>query len=149
MENRNSNTNWYGKAFSLGCIGLVLMIFLILGILAIILVSKPEAPAPTTQVPVTEVTPLPTAGLSATPVAGSTICRYADGIDSYGKVVAENTTIIGPAVIKPSRDRDHAILLLPGSTHVTTATDEVVWALQGDAACVISQGEFFSTTEVR
>lgn len=149
MENRDSNTNWYGKAFSLGCIGLVLMICLILGILAIILVSKPEAPAPTTQVPVTEVTPLPTAGLSATPVAGSTVCRYADGYDSFGKVVSQNTTVIGPAVIKPSRESDHAILLLPGSTYITTAADEVVWALQGDAACVMSQGQFFGSTEVR
>lgn len=77
------------------------------------------------------------------------VCKYSEGFDANGKVVSSGTTVHGPALIKPDRNRDHAILLLPGSNYVTSATDEVIWTLIGDSACVLSQGQFFSTTEVQ
>ena len=77
------------------------------------------------------------------------ICRFADGYDSNGKVVPSGTTVNGPAAVKPDRDRDHAILILPGSNYVTTATDEVVWLYVGDYTCVLAQGQFFSTSEIK
>lgn len=77
------------------------------------------------------------------------ICKFVDGYDSNGLVVPSGTTVHGPAAIKPDRDSDHAILLLPGSNYVTSASDEVIWLYIGDSACVLAQGQFFSSTEVK
>ncbi len=76
-----------------------------------------------------------------------TTCRFADGYDSFGKVVPPETKVFGPALIKPDRNRDHAILLMPSASYETVASDEVIWLLVGDSACVNSQAEFFSSSE--
>jgi hypothetical protein len=75
------------------------------------------------------------------------VCRFADGYDSYGKVVPSGTLVTGPALVKPDRDRDHALLVMPGAEYTTVETDEVIWLLVGDSACVDSQAIFFSTSE--
>lgn len=75
------------------------------------------------------------------------VCRFADGYDSYGKVVPSGTLVTGPALVKPDRDLDHALLVMPGAEYSTVETDEVIWLLVGDSACVDSQAMFFSTSE--
>lgn len=75
------------------------------------------------------------------------VCRFADGYDSYGKVVPSGTLVTGPALAKPNRDIDHIILVMPDAEYTTVETDEVIWLLVGDSACVNSQAMFFSTSE--
>jgi hypothetical protein len=74
-----------------------------------------------------------------------TVCDYADGFDSRGKVVPSGTKVIGPASIKPDRDTNDGILLMPGAEYTTEATDEVIWVFVGDEACVNAQAEYFSS----
>lgn len=84
-----------------------------------------------------------------TPVVaeGSRICRYAEGTTAEGIVVAQGTVVRGPAFVKPDRNRDHVLLILDGASYTTKATDEVVWILVGDNACVRSQEQFFGSSE--
>ena len=72
------------------------------------------------------------------------ICKYADGFNSKGKVVKAGTEITGPAFAKPNRDIDWGRPILVGETYTTSASDEVVWILEGDNACVDAQSMFFS-----
>lgn len=77
-------------------------------------------------------------------------CLYAAGFDSQGQVVPSGTKVVGPAVIKPNRDKDHAIVVNVDVQYITSASDEVVWLLIGDNACALANAEpFFSTYEVK
>jgi len=76
-----------------------------------------------------------------------TICDYAEGYNSQGEVVPSGTKVSGPALIKPDRDTNHVILLMPGAEYTTEATDEVIWVLVGDKACVNAQSQFFGSSE--
>ncbi len=75
------------------------------------------------------------------------VCRFADGYDSNGKVVPSETLVTGPALVKPNRDLDHVLLVMPSAEYTTFETDEVIWLLIGDEACVDAQAMFFSTSE--
>jgi len=75
------------------------------------------------------------------------VCRFADGYTSEGEVVPSGTKATGPALIKPNRDTNHVILLMPGAEYTTEAADEVIWLLIGDETCVNAQAMFFSTSE--
>lgn len=72
------------------------------------------------------------------------ICEFASGYDSNGKVVPAGTEVKGPAFTKPDRNVSWGYPVYVGETYVTKASDEVVWALVGDNACVDSQSAFFS-----
>ncbi len=74
-----------------------------------------------------------------------TVCDYADGFNSRGQVVPSGTKVTGPASIKPDRDTNEGILLMPGAEYTTEATDEVIWLFVGDEACVNAQAESFSS----
>lgn len=74
-----------------------------------------------------------------------TVCDYADGFNSRGQVVPSGTKVTGPASIKPDRDTNEGILLMPGAEYTTEATDEVIWLFVGDEACVNAQAEYFSS----
>jgi hypothetical protein len=77
-------------------------------------------------------------------------CHYAEGFDSQGEVVPSGTKVTGPAVIKPFRDKDHALVINVGVEYTTTNSDEVVWLLVGDNACALSNAEpFYSTYEIK
>jgi hypothetical protein len=76
-------------------------------------------------------------------------CHYAEGFDSRGQVVPAGTKVTGPAVVKPSRDNDHALVINVGVEYTTTETDEVVWVFVGDNACALSNAEpYHSTYEI-
>lgn len=72
------------------------------------------------------------------------VCKYADGFDSFGKVVPAGTEVKGPAFVKPDRDLDWGHPVYIGEEYTTQASDEVVWLLTGDNACVDAQGMFFT-----
>ena len=78
----------------------------------------------------------------------STVCKYMEGFDSEGQAVPSGTKLIGPAVVKPNRNLDHAFLVLVDVEYTTIESDEVIWMLEGDDACVKSQAMFFSTSEI-
>lgn len=71
------------------------------------------------------------------------LCDYAEGYDSDGKVVPRGTKVFGPAAVKPDRDTDWGLPIYVGEEYITSESDEVVWLLVGDNACVDSQGRFF------
>lgn len=77
---------------------------------------------------------------------GGEICRYREGYTSTGKTVQSGFSLMGPAVIKPYRDYAHAIMVAPGVPYTTVQSDEVVWLLYGDAACVQAQSQYFATS---
>lgn len=81
------------------------------------------------------------------PEGDASVCRYMEGFDAEGQVVPAGTKLIGPAVVKPNRNLDHAFLVLVDVEYTTINTDEVIWMLEGDDACVLSQAKFFSTSE--
>ena len=72
------------------------------------------------------------------------ICKYADGYDSDGKVVPAGTVVEGPAFAKPDRNLDWGYPIYVGEEYTTTASDEVVWLMIGDNACVDAQAMFFT-----
>lgn len=72
------------------------------------------------------------------------ICKYADGFDDEGKVVKKGTLVTGPGFVKPDRHLDWGRPVLVGETYITTNSDEVIWLLKGDNACVEGQNMFFS-----
>lgn len=72
------------------------------------------------------------------------VCKYADGYTSKGKVVPSGTVVKGPAFVKPDRDLDWGNPIYVGEEYTTTASDEVVWLMIGDNACVDSQSVFFT-----
>lgn len=72
------------------------------------------------------------------------ICKFADGYDSLGKVVPAGTQIKGPAFVKPDRNIDWGNPIYIGEEYTTSASDEVVWLLTGDNACVDAQSLFFT-----
>ncbi len=77
-------------------------------------------------------------------------CEYVAGYTSKGIVVESGTKVTGPAVVKPSRDKDHALVINVGVEYITSNSDEVVWLLVGDNACALSNAEpFFSTYEIK
>jgi hypothetical protein len=79
------------------------------------------------------------------PDAGSAaICKYADSYTAEGKVVPAGTLVQGPAFVKPDRNRDWGRPIYVGEEYTTRASDEVIWLLTGDNACVDSQHLFFS-----
>lgn len=71
-------------------------------------------------------------------------CKYADGFTSKGKEVPSGTVIKGPAFAKPDRDLDWGHPVYIGEEYTTQASDEGVWLLVGDNACVDSQSMFFT-----
>lgn len=73
-----------------------------------------------------------------------TICKFADGFTSEGKTVPAGTVVKGPAFVKPDRDIDWGYPIYINETYQTKQSDEVVWLLKGDNACVDSQSFFFS-----
>jgi len=73
------------------------------------------------------------------------ICKFAEGYDAEGEVIPAGTVITGPAVVKPDRNTDWGYPVYVGEKYTTTASDEVVWLLIGDNACVDAQSPFFST----
>ncbi len=81
------------------------------------------------------------------PEGNAYVCKYMDGFDSEGQAVPSGTELIGPAVVKPNRDIDFAYLVLVDVEYTTIESDEVIWMLDGDNACVFSQAKFFSTSE--
>lgn len=85
----------------------------------------------------------------ASSVSGSTedserVCKFMEGYNADGRVVPAGTKVTGPAFVKPDRNVDWGLPVYVGESYTTTASDEVVWALDGDNACVDSQGQFFS-----
>lgn len=85
----------------------------------------------------------------ASSVSGSTedserVCKFIDGYDTNGKVVPAGTNVKGPAFVKPDRNVDWGLPVYVGESYTTKASDEVVWLLDGDNACVDSQSAFFS-----
>jgi hypothetical protein len=72
------------------------------------------------------------------------ICKFAEDFDSEGLVVPSGTIVEGPAFVKPDRNLDWAYPVYVGETYETEASDEVVWLLTGDDACVDAQSQFFS-----
>jgi hypothetical protein len=72
------------------------------------------------------------------------VCKFADGYDSLGKVVPAGTKIEGPAFVKPDRNIDWGNPIYIGEEYTTSASDEVVWLLTGDNACVDAQSLFFT-----
>lgn len=76
------------------------------------------------------------------------VCKYMDGYTSEGKTVGAGTQIIGPAVVKPNRDLDHALLIYTGVQYTTIASDETIWMLEGDNTCVDAQAQYFSSSEI-
>lgn len=72
------------------------------------------------------------------------VCEYTDGMTAEGVVVPTTTKIIGPAVVKPDRNRSFGIGIPVGETYITKAVDEVAWTLRGDNPCVQAQEKFFS-----
>jgi hypothetical protein len=105
----------------------------------------PECVCPETEqvVPTTSDTPSGDVTFSQEEV----VCKFADGYTSEGKTVPKGTKVTGPALIKPNRDTDHVILLMQGAEYTTEATDETVWILIGDNACVDAQAQFFGSSE--
>jgi hypothetical protein len=82
-------------------------------------------------------------------VSGSTenserVCKFMEGYNADGRVVPAGTKVTGPAFVKPDRNTDWGLPVYLGESYTTTASDEVVWALDGDNACVDSQSAFFS-----
>lgn len=75
----------------------------------------------------------------------ATVCEYADGYDANGEVVKAGTEVKGPAFVKPDRNISWGYPVYVGETYVTKASDEVVWLLIGDNACVDSQSPFFTS----
>lgn len=73
-----------------------------------------------------------------------TICKFADGYTAEGKTVPAGTVVKGPAFVKPNRDIDWGYPIYINETYQTKQSDEVVWLLKGDNACVDSQESFFS-----
>jgi hypothetical protein len=73
-----------------------------------------------------------------------TICKFAEGYDAKGKVVPTGTVVTGPAFVKPDRNTDWGYPVYLTENYTTTASDEVVWLLVGDNACVDAQSLFFS-----
>jgi hypothetical protein len=74
------------------------------------------------------------------------VCRFADGYTAEGRVVPSGTIVYGPAVVKPNRDTNDAVIVLVGGSYTTKASDEVIWLLVGDNACARSQSAFFGST---
>lgn len=162
-ENNSNGNNVLGKIvtfWGLGCLIPLTLFCLALTAVTVIIVANLSAPANTEAVmiaPTPKVLPTVIAdepALKPTPIATETaeterVCKYSDGFDANGKVVPSGTTVHGPGLVKPDRNRDHAILVMPGSNYITTATDEVIWTLIGDSACVLSQGQFFGSTEIQ
>lgn len=72
------------------------------------------------------------------------ICRFAEDFNAEGKVVPAGTLISGPSFVKPDRNLDWGRPVYVGEEYTTRASDEVVWLLAGDNACVDAQAEFFS-----
>ncbi len=105
----------------------------------------PECVCDAEEVVFTTPTDTPTGDVTFT--QGEKVCRFAEGYTSEGKVVPKGTTVTGPALVKPDRDIDHVILVMPDAEYTTVETDEVIWLLVGDPACVNSQAKFFSTSE--
>lgn len=81
------------------------------------------------------------------PEGDASVCKYMDDFNAEGKVVPAGTELIGPAVVKPNRNLDFAYLVLVDVKYITTESDEIIWMLEGDNACVLSQAMFFSTSE--
>jgi hypothetical protein len=73
-----------------------------------------------------------------------TICKFAEGYDAEGKAVPTGTVVTGPAFVKPDRDISWGYPIYVGEEYTTTASDEVIWLLIGDNACVDAQSLFFS-----
>ena len=106
----------------------------------------PECVA-TNDTPVVETNDVSTGAIA---LGEESICKFAEGYDSQGKVVPSGTKVTGPAVVKPFRDEDHALVLNVGVEYITTNSDEVVWLLIGDNACALSNAEpFYSTYEIK
>lgn len=72
------------------------------------------------------------------------ICAFAPGLTAEGEVVPAGTIVEGPAFAKPDRDLDWGHPIYVGEKYTTTASDEVVWLLIGDNACVDAQSLFFT-----
>jgi len=103
--------------------------------------SCPECPV--VQQPLDKPT-VPNSGSLTLGGGDERICKYAEGFNSEGKVVKSGTKVTGPAFVKPNRDIDWGYPIYVGEEYVTTASDEVVWILEGDNACVDAQSQFFS-----
>ena len=71
-------------------------------------------------------------------------CDFAEGYDAKGKVVPAGTVVTGPAFVKPDRDISWGYPVYVGEEYTTTASDEVIWLLVGDNACVDAQSTFFT-----
>lgn len=85
----------------------------------------------------------------ASSISGSTenserACKFMEGYNADGRVVPAGTKVTGPAFVKPDRNVDWGLPVYMDESYTTTASDEVVWALDGDNACVDSQSAFFS-----
>lgn len=72
------------------------------------------------------------------------VCKYADGFNAEGRTVRKGTIVTGPAVVKPDRNINWAIPIYLGETYMTDASDEVIWILIGDNACVDAQAQYFN-----
>ncbi|MFA7627911.1 MAG: hypothetical protein WCY37_00620 [Candidatus Dojkabacteria bacterium] len=72
------------------------------------------------------------------------LCQFAEGWTAEGLTVPSGTKVTGPAVVKQNRDLDWGIPIYVGETYTTVESDEVVWLLNGDNACVDAQSPYFS-----
>lgn len=138
--------------FLLKMLGIVLIVLFALWMLSLIwngVKTCPACPECPTNVGGTEadtnVVDTPSGDVTFTPE--EKVCRFADGYDSYGKVVPSGTLVTGPALVKPNRDLDHVLLVMPSAEYTTIQTDEVIWLLVGDETCVNAQAMFFSSSE--
>lgn len=67
------------------------------------------------------------------------VCHYAEGYTSEGRTVPAGTLVTGPAVVKPNRNIDWGYPVYPNEEYTTRNSDETVWLLVGDSACVDAQ----------
>lgn len=72
------------------------------------------------------------------------ICEFANGYTSDGKAVPAGTKVEGPAFAKPNRNISWGYPIYIGEEYTTKTSDEVIWLLKGDNACVDAQGQFFT-----
>lgn len=135
----NSNNSLWNKVVQF--VGLGCLIPLIgVTIVAIIIASNMFAPA---TEPVVQPTPVVAIQPTAQAVGMATICDYAPNFTSSGQTVVAGTHVRGPAFVKPNRDISWGMPIYFGEEYVTQASDEVIWLLTGDNACVDSQSQFF------
>lgn len=140
----NSNNSVWNKVVSflgLGCLIPLILFCLGVTIVAIIIASNMFAPATETVV----IQPTPVVAIQPTAQAAgmATICDYAPTFTSEGQAVPAGTLVRGPALVKPNRDISWGVPVYIGEEYTTRNSDEVIWLLTGDNACVDSQSMFF------